>query len=110
MRRPSIIDRDAGVARGVRRGLGLAGRGYGEARGQVAQAERSAGCRGMRKVRQGEAARRRWWRRKAAAFERGAWAAGGEAGVEASGQGGEACWWRAAWERGLRLVFSRPNF
>ena len=33
----------------------------------------------------------RWWRRKAAAFERGAWAAGGEAGVEASGQAGEAC-------------------
>ena len=41
----------------------------------------------------------RWWRRKAAAFERGAWAAGGEAGVEASGQAGEACRWRAAWER-----------
>ena len=38
----------------------------------------------------------RWWRRKAAAFERGAWAAGGEAGVEASGQAGEACRWRAA--------------
>ena len=41
----------------------------------------------------------RWWRRKAAAFERGAWAAGGEAGVTASGQAGEACA-RAAWERG----------
>ena len=38
----------------------------------------------------------RWWRRKAAAFERGAWAAGGEEGIEASGQAGEACRWRAA--------------
>ena len=41
----------------------------------------------------------RWWRRKAAAFERGAWVVGGEAGMEASGQAGEACRWRAAWER-----------
>ena len=41
----------------------------------------------------------RWWRRKAAAFERGAWAAGGEAGVEASGEAGEACGWRVAKER-----------
>ena len=40
----------------------------------------------------------RWWRRKAATFERGDWAAGGEAGVEASGQPG-ACGWRAAWGR-----------
>ena len=38
----------------------------------------------------------RWWRRKAAAFERGAWVVGGEAGMEASGQAGEACRWRAA--------------
>ena len=53
--------------------------------------------------RRGEAARLRgggrWWRRKAAAFERGAWAAGGEAGLEASGQADEACRWCAAWER-----------
>ena len=41
----------------------------------------------------------RWRRRKAAAFERGAWAAGGEAGVEASGEAGEACGWRVAKER-----------
>ena len=32
----------------------------------------------------------RWWRRKAAAIERGAWAAGGEEGVTASSQCGEA--------------------
>jgi len=38
----------------------------------------------------------RWWRSKAAAFERGAWVVGGEAGMEASGQAGEACRWRAA--------------
>ena len=40
----------------------------------------------------------RWWRRKAAAFEHGAWAAGGEARVTASGQAGDACGWGAAWE------------
>ena len=58
---------------------------------------RSAGCRGTRKV--WEARLRvgvRWWRRKAAVFERGAWVVGGEAGMEASGQAGEACRWRAA--------------
>ena len=56
------------------RGVCVAGscwRGAGMARhaGQVARAERSAGCRGTRKVWQGEAARRRalWWRRKVAA-------------------------------------------
>ena len=38
----------------------------------------------------------RWWRRKAAVFERGAWVVGGEAGMEACGQAGEACRWRAA--------------
>ena len=47
----------------------------------------------------------RWWRRKATAFERGAWVVGGEAGMEASGQAGEACRWRASsWERaGLEM-------
>ena len=62
---------------------------------------RSAGCRGTRKV--WEARLRvgvRWWRRKAAVFERGAWVVGGEAGMDASGQAGEACRWRAVWERG----------
>ena len=80
----------------MRRGLGLAWRWYGEARGPG-----GAGCCGTRKLLwqlmgrgQGcEAA-------GAGVFERGAWAASGEAGVEASGQAGEACRWRAAWERG----------
>ena len=56
----------------------------------------------MARAKSGEARLRgggSWWKRKAAAFERGAWATGGEAGVEASGQAGEACLWRAAWER-----------
>jgi len=76
------------VARGVRRGLGLAGCWYGEARGPG-----GAGCAigmlswhvqslGKARLRGGV----RWWKRKAAAFERGASAAGGEAGVEASSQ------------------------
>ena len=39
------------------------------------------------------------WRRKAAAIERGAWAAGGEAGVEAIGEACVSCGWRAAMER-----------
>ena len=89
------------MARGVLRGLGLAGRWYGEARGPggagcaIGRLSWHAQSRSEARLRGGG----RWRRRKAAAFERGAWAAGGEAGVEASGQGGEACWWRAAWER-----------
>ena len=54
-----MSDRGAGVARGVRRGLGLVGRWYGEARGPG-----GAGCAIGRlswhaQVLQGEAARRR---------------------------------------------------
>ena len=79
--------------------MGSGWRGAGAARhaGQVARAVRSAGCRGTCKV--WEARLRvgvRWWRRKEAVFERGAWVVGGEAGMEASGQAGEACRWRAA--------------
>ena len=33
-----------------------------------------------------------------------AWAAGGEAGAMASDQAGEACMWRAAWQRGRAVV------
>ena len=81
------------MARSVRRGLGLAGRWCGVARGTG-----GTGCAIGRlwwhaQSLGGEAARGRalWWRRKIAAFERGAWVAGGEAGMEASGQAGEAC-------------------
>ena len=45
-----MSDRGAGVARGVRRGLGLAGALVSKHVGQVGRAVRSAGCRGMRKV------------------------------------------------------------
>ena len=87
----------------MRRGLGLAGHLYGEARGTG-----GAGCEAVVAcAKSGEARLRggvRWWRRKATAFERGAWAAGGEAGMEASGQAGEVCLWRAAWERGAGLA------
>ena len=97
-----ISDRGAGVARGACvTGSGWWGAGAAKHAGQVARGVPAAGCRGSafakwRAVRGGG----RWCRRKAAAFESGAWAAGGEApGVTASGQAGEACWWHAAWER-----------
>ena len=89
MRQAEVSDRGAGVARGVRRGLGLAGCWCGEARGPAG----GAGCAigrlswhaqrlaGAMWVRGGV----RWWERKAAAFERGAWAAGGEPGALESG-------------------------
>ena len=95
-RRPNISGRGAGEARGLRCGIGLAGRWCGEARGPG-----GAGCAIGRlswhvQSLGGEAASRRALvRRKAAAFERGAWVVG-EAGMEASGQAGEACRWRAA--------------
>ena len=70
--------------------------------GQVARAERSAGCRGMRKVWRGEAASRRALVEKEGGGVRARGLGGGrrEAGMEASGQAGEACRWHAAWERG----------
>ena len=91
-RDPQVIG--AGVARGVRRGLRLA---------SAAGVTRHAGCAIRQAVmacaKSAEARLRgggRWWRRKAATFERGAWATGGEVGA-ASGEAGQACGWRAAW-------------
>ena len=84
------------------RGACVAGSGWRDAgmakhAGQVARAERSAGCCGMRKVWRGEAASRRALVEKEGGGVRARGLGGGwKAGVEASGQGGEACWWRAA--------------
>ena len=85
------------MARGVRRGLGLAGRWYGEARRPG-----GAGCAIGRflwhaqSLARGEAARRRVLVEKEGGGVRArAWVVGG-AGMQASGQAGEACRWRAA--------------
>ena len=97
-RQPNISDRGAGAGRGACvAGSGWRGTGTAKHAGQVARAVRSAGCGGTRKVwetrLQGGV---RGSRRNIAAFERRAWVVGGEAGMEASGQAGEACRWRAA--------------
>ena len=90
--------RGAGVARGARRGLGLAVRWYGEARGPG-----GAGCAIGRlswhaQSLGGEAARRRALVEKEGGDVRARGLGGGRRGGhgEASSQAGEACRWRVA--------------